>query len=83
MKNDQKEDIFHSSGYAKAQSGDSFGAASSITFDARKRLNDNREHIQGYDKSQIINESHPVARAKTYTPPVKTPGPTPPTPPAR
>lgn len=66
MKNDKKEDIFHSSGYAKSQSGSNFGAAggSGETFSARRDIDAERKFIQGYKNSRITNEYLGVQRAK-------------------
>ena len=67
---DKKEDIFHSSGYAKAQSGASLGAASSESFQVRVNINQNRQRVRGYNDSRIMTETrNRDMRAKTFTPP--------------
>jgi multidrug resistance efflux pump len=47
------EDVAHSSGYAKAQSGSSFGAASSVTFRQRTSIDRMNAKIRDYRHSQI------------------------------
>lgn len=72
---DKKEDVFHSSAYAKAQSGATIGAASSESYQVRVNLNQNRTAVRGYKDSEImtgIKDNGP--RAKAYTPPEKIDG---------
>lgn len=66
MKDDKKEEIFHSSGYARAQAGANFGAAGGggETFSARKNIDADRKYIQGYKNSRITNEYRSLERAK-------------------
>lgn len=52
---DDKEDIFHSSAYAKAQNGGSMGAASTQSFADRQRMEQNRTMIRGYASSGTAN----------------------------
>lgn len=67
---DQKEDIFHSSAYAKVQSGDTLGAASSQSYQVRVNINKNRQNIQGYGKSDLMMGARKQGpKAKPYTPP--------------
>lgn len=57
MKDDKKEEIFHSSGYARSQSGDNLGAAAGgETFSTRHSINDDRKYIKGYGDSKLTNE---------------------------
>lgn len=66
MKNDKKEEIFHSSGYARAQAGQNFGAAGNgETFDTRKDIETDRKYIQGYKHSRITNEYRSMQRARS------------------
>ena len=67
MKNDKKEEIFHSSGYARAQAGANFGAAGGSTesFSERKSIETDRKYIQGYKDSRITNEYRNMQRAKS------------------
>lgn len=53
IEHENRADFKHSSGYAKAQSGDNFGAASVASFEARKALNDSRKFVPGYKRSKI------------------------------
>ena len=67
---DKKEDIFHSTAYAKAQNGSTMGAVSTQSFAERQKLEQNRQMIQGYGASRIANNSIGSGpRAKTFTPP--------------
>ena len=67
---DKKEDIFHSTAYAKAQSGAAMGAVSAQGFAERQKMEQNRQVIQGYGASRIANSSIGSGpRAKTFTPP--------------
>lgn len=69
---DSKEDVFHSSAYAKAQNGASLGAASTETYQARVNVNNNRQVVRGYNESSIMRGvSANGPRAKVYTPPEK------------
>lgn len=73
MKNDKKEDIFHTSAYGKAQSGSGIGAASAQSYNARMAIRQNRQVVRGYEDAGIVNESKSNGpRAKTYTPPKDT-----------
>ena len=72
---DKAEDIFHSTAYAKAQSGASLGAVSVQGFAERQKMEQNRQVIQGYGASRIANSSIGSGpRAKAFTPPVQTGG---------
>ena len=67
---DKKEDIFHSSGYAKAQSGSSIGAASSESYQVRVNLSQRRRTVQGYNRSEIMaGTRNQDLKAKTYEKP--------------
>ncbi len=46
-------DAAHTSGYARAQSGNSIGAASTQSFAERRAIEQNRTTIQGYDMSMV------------------------------
>ena len=70
---DKKEDVFHSSAYAKAQSGASIGASSSESYQVRVNINQNRQAVRGYGDSELmtgVKKNGP--KAKTYTPPKNT-----------
>lgn len=67
---DKKEDVFHSSVYAKVQSGEGIGAASSQGYQVRVNLAQNRTRVRGYGDSEIMTGVKKNApRAKVYTPP--------------
>ncbi len=67
---DKKEDVFHSSAYAKAQSGDSIGAASAQGYQSRMVVDKNRTTVRGYGESGIMTGAKMNGpRPKTYTPP--------------
>ncbi|MBR5408926.1 hypothetical protein IK112_03245 [Candidatus Saccharibacteria bacterium] len=68
MRHDNKSDMLHSSGYAKAQSGESFGAAGGSTFSERQNIEEKRRYIQGYRNSKIMNEYYGVERARATVP---------------
>lgn len=66
----KKEDVFHSSGYAQAQSGDSLGAAGGegASFAARQAMEEQRKYIQGYRNAKIVNSFYGLQRAKAWKP---------------
>lgn len=72
MKNDKKEDIFHSSTYGISQSGEAMGVASSEAFSKRRSLDHNRQYVAGFKESQLVTGAPGQPRAKTYTPPART-----------
>ena len=58
MKDDKKSEIFHSSGYAEAQSGEKIGTASSgLSMAKRKALEEKRQFVQKYNNSGMLSES--------------------------
>ena len=68
---DNKEDVFHTSAYSKAQSGSSMGSSSSMSFNDRLAIDRNRQKVQGYQNSSIMsgnNLASGVPRPKTFTP---------------
>lgn len=65
MKNDKKEEIFHSSGYARSQSGANFGAAAGDTLNTRNDLNTHRKYVKSYKDSRLTNEYLGFERAKS------------------
>lgn len=72
---DKKEDVFHSSAYAKVQNGEGIGAASTLGYSARVAIDRNRTTVRGYDESGIMTGAKKNGpHAKVYTPPVKEPG---------
>lgn len=66
---DKKEDVFHSSAYAKAQSGETMGAASTESYQVRVNVNQNRTRVRGYSDSEIMAGAKANGpKAKTYQP---------------
>ncbi len=63
IKHDDRTDFMHSSGYAKAQNRESFGAAGAASFEIRKSLDEQRKYVKNYKSSKIgsvrISEIHP------------------------
>ncbi len=67
---DKKEDVFHTSGYAKAQNGDNIGAASAESYAVRVNINQNRKRIRNYSDSRLVAGARMNApKAKVYEPP--------------
>lgn len=68
---DQKEDVFHSSAYAKAQNGAAIGASSSESYQVRVNIDKNRTKVRGYGDSElmtVVRSNGP--KAKAYTAPI-------------
>ena len=69
---DEKEDVFHSSAYAKAQSGSGIGVASSESYQVRVNMNQHRTKVRGYNDSEIMTGARNNGpKAKAYVPPEK------------
>jgi len=69
---DKKEDVFHSSAYAKAQNGSALGAASTESYQVRVNVYQNRSKVRGYGDSELMRGARMNGpKAKTYTPPEK------------
>ena len=67
---EEKEDIFHSSAYGKAQNGDGIGVSSAESFATRRKIDQNRQVIKGYGNSNLVGQAIGNGpRAKAYTPP--------------
>ena len=67
MMKDEKKDVFHSSAYAKAQSGAAIGSASTESFNVRVNVNQNRQIVRGYRDSKIMADANKNApKAKTW-----------------
>lgn len=69
MKDDKKEDIFHSSAYGVSQNGQGMGVASTESFSTRQQINNNRQFVQGFKDSGIVRSMPGAPRAKAYEPP--------------
>ena len=63
-----KSKVFHSSGYATAQNGKNFGAASSETFTKRQTVDENRKFVRKYNNARIINDARAFDRVRQYVP---------------
>lgn len=57
MKDDRAE-IFHSSAYGRAQSGGAMGAASTESFEERKKIDESRKTIRKYDDSMVAEQRY-------------------------
>ena len=69
-----KSKVFHSSGYARSQSGTSFGAASTESFAERRTVDENRKFVQRYNNARITNGAYGVERACRQIPRTGTTG---------
>lgn len=72
MKDDKKEDIFHSSAYGVSQNGQGIGVSSTESFEARQNINNNRRFVQGFKESGMVRSMPGAPRTKTYEPPKQT-----------
>lgn len=68
-----KDEVFHSSAFARSQNSGQIGTASSETFAARRTLDQNRQFVKRYGDSQLGSATGQM-HAKTYTPAAPTPG---------
>lgn len=63
-----KDEVFHTSAFARAQNGGHLGAASSETFTARRSLDQNRQFVRNYGDSKLATAGNPGLHAKAYDP---------------
>ena len=69
MKNDKKEELFHSSGYAQVQSGAGMGSgASGIDVAKREAFDQQRKMIKGYHNSKLMQGVRGVEHARKFVP---------------
>lgn len=69
IKEDKREEFFHSSGYAQVQNGSGIGSGGvDMSLEARKALEEQRKYIKGYNNSKILQGAYGVQRAKTFVP---------------
>ncbi len=69
MKDENKSEVFHSSAYGQAQNGESLGAASTESFEARRSQDHNRQYIRSYNDSGVMGSAFsPVARPAAVKP---------------
>ena len=64
--NNDKDEIFHSSTFARAQNGEAIGAASSTSYSIRQQINSNRQNIGAYKDSIVANQRNTTSKAATY-----------------
>jgi hypothetical protein len=70
MKDDKKEDFFHSSSYATAQNGQNIGTASvGLTMEERKAIEEKRKFVQNYNESNLVGKTYSLRHSKQYVPP--------------
>ena len=64
MKNDKKDEFFHSSAYGTAQNAGNIGSASTgMTMAERKRIEERRKFVQKYNTSSLFEETLNVRHA--------------------
>lgn len=63
---------FHSSGYARVASGDRIGSVSSISFNQRQHIDNNRQTIDLYKRS-AMGRARGVLKAKQFDRPTASP----------
>ena len=69
MKNDKKEEMFHSSSYGMAQNADNIGTASTgLTMAERQAIEEKRKFVQKYNNSKIFESTYSLRHAKKYVP---------------
>ena len=69
MKNDKKDEFFHSSSYGSAQNSGSIGTASTgMTMAERKAIEEKRKFVQKYNNSKIFESTYGLRHAKKYVP---------------
>ena len=72
---EKKEDVLHTSAYAKVQNGTGFGASSSQSFEDRQKIEANRQIVRGYNDSKLMQQARVSApRATTYVKPAENNG---------
>jgi hypothetical protein len=54
---------FHSNGYARVVNGDRIGATGNVSFNQLRRTDENRQLVDGYNRSNIGN-AYGILRAK-------------------
>ena len=69
MKDDKKEEFFHSSSYGTAQNSGNIGTAGvSMTMEERKAIEAKRKFVQKYNNSKIFESTFGLRHAKKFTP---------------
>jgi hypothetical protein len=69
IKEDQRDDFFHSSGYGAAQNSGNIGTASTgLTMSERKNIEEKRQFVKKYNNSQIFSSTLNLRHSKPYVP---------------
>ena len=69
MKNDKKDEFFHSTSYASAQNEGNIGVASTgLTMAERQAIEEKRKFVKKYNNSKIFESTFGLRHAKKYTP---------------
>ena len=69
IKEDQRDDFFHSSGYGAAQNSGNIGTASTgLTMSERKNIEEKRQFVKKYNNSQIFGSTLNLRHSKPYVP---------------
>ena len=69
MRNDKKDEFFHSSSYGSAQNEGNIGTASvGMTMEERKAIEEKRKYVQKYNNSKIFESTLGLRHAKKFTP---------------
>lgn len=69
LKNDKKDEYFHSTTYASAQNGGNIGTSSTgLTMDERKAIEEKRKFVKKYNNSKIFESTYSLRHAKKYVP---------------
>ena len=67
IKEDQRDDFFHSSGYGAAQNSGNIGTASTgLTMSERKNIEEKRQFVKKYNNSQIFSSTLNLRHSKSY-----------------
>ncbi len=69
MKNNQKDEYFHSSSYGSAQNSGNIGTASvGLTMEERKAIESKRQFVAKYNESNLFESTFSVRHAKKFDP---------------
>ena len=78
MKNDKKDDFFHSTSYGSAQNEGNIGTASTgLTMAEREAIDAKRKFVQKYNESSLVGETFSLRHAKAYNPDAEVAAPAP------
>ena len=69
MKNDKKDEFFHSSAYGSSQNEGNIGTASTgLTMEERKAIEEQRKFVKKYNNSKIFESTFNLRHAKKFVP---------------